>query len=196
MQGILPEPRVGTTRCTMRTMHSSLSFAVIAALLAGCQDRATSEPAAKSTSEVTQLAEGAMAPDFRAPSTQGEFSLAAQRGKPVVVYFYPKDETQGCTVEAESFRDAWSKLQAKGVTVVGISADDLDSHRTFAAAHSLPFTLVTDPDGSIARKFQVPFTKMHARQTFLIGADGTLQKAWRDVTPTGHADAVLAEVKS
>jgi thioredoxin-dependent peroxiredoxin len=163
--------------------------------LTGCTDK--SDPKLQTTTAAAGPAtEGRPAPTFEAPSTEGTFSLAAQKGKPVVVYFYPKDETHGCTIEAEGIRDEWQKLRAAQVTVVGISADSIESHRAFAAAHGLPFPLVTDPDGAIGRQYGVPFTKVHARQTFLIAPDGTIQKIWRDVTPTGHAGEILAAVKS
>ncbi|MEO8875823.1 MAG: peroxiredoxin, partial [Polyangiaceae bacterium] len=127
-------------------------------------------------------------PDFTATAQDGTVvHLAALKGKPVVVYFYPKDETAGCTKEACSFRDAWDRLHAKGVVLIGISGDDDDSHRAFASNHKLPFLLVSDPKGEIAGKFGVPFhLGFAARQSFVIGADGNVKKIYRDVDVTVH----------
>lgn len=131
-------------------------------------------------------------PDFTATAQDGTaIHLAALKGKPVVVYFYPKDETAGCTKEACSFRDAWDALSKKGVVLIGISADTDDSHRAFTANHKLPFLLVSDPKGDIAAKFGVP---MHlgyeSRQSFVIGADGNVKKIYRDVDVTVHAKQI------
>lgn len=105
----------------------------------------------------------------------------------MVVYFYPKDETAGCTKEACSFRDAWDRLHAKGVVLIGISGDDDNSHRAFTANHKLPFLLVSDPKGELAAKFGVPFHLGFAsRQSFVIGADGNVKKIYRDVDVTVH----------
>lgn len=138
---------------------------------------------------------GSAAPDFEGQTQTGApFKLSAQTGKTVVVYFYPKDETSGCTAEAEAFRDDFVKLQEKGAVVVGISADSMESHKAFADNHKLPFLLVSDPNGEIAAKFGVPFTKMHQRQTFVVGKDGTLKKIYRKVDVAGHSGAILADV--
>lgn len=121
--------------------------------------------------------------------------LAALKGKPVVVYFYPKDETPGCTKEACSFRDAWDALHAKGVVLIGISADTDDSHRAFAANHKLPFLLVSDPKGELAAKFGVPVHMGYdARQSFVIGADGNVKKIYRDVDVTVHAKEIAGDL--
>ena len=142
-----------------------------------------------------ELAIGSAAPDFEAPTQTGTtFKLSAQKGKTVVVYFYPKDETTGCTAEAEAFRDDFVKLQEKGAVVVGISADSLESHKAFAEAHQLPFLLVSDPNGEIAAKFGVPFSKVAQRQTFVIGKDGTMKKIYRKVDVAGHSGAVMSDV--
>ncbi|MGH7283991.1 MAG: peroxiredoxin [Polyangiaceae bacterium] len=131
-------------------------------------------------------------PDFTATAQDGTaIHLAALKGKPVVVYFYPKDETPGCTKEACSFRDAWDALSKKGVVLIGISADTDESHKEFTANHKLPFLLVSDPKGDIAAKFGVP---MHlgyeSRQSFVIGADGNVKKIYRDVDVTVHAKQI------
>ncbi len=140
---------------------------------------------------------GAPPPDFTATAQDGTLvHLAALKGKPVVVYFYPKDETPGCTKEACSFRDAWDALSKKGVVLIGISADDDASHRAFAKNHQLPFLLVSDPKGEIAAKFGVPMMMgtMTSRQSFVIGADGNLKKIYRSVDVTVHAKQIMSDL--
>jgi len=141
---------------------------------------------------------GQEAPDFTTRDHAGQnVSLSALKGKPVVVYFYPKDETSGCTKEASSFRDAWKDFEKNGVVVIGISTDSLDSHRSFAKNHDLPFHLVSDPDGNIAKAYGVPsHLGFLSRQTFIIGADGNVKKIYRDVDVSKHASEVLADVSS
>ena len=156
----------------------------------------SSTPVASATSAVAtadgNVQVGQPPPDFTATAQDGTaIHLAALKGKPVVVYFYPKDETAGCTKEACSFRDAWDALSKKGVVLIGISADTDESHRSFTANHKLPFLLVSDPKGDIAAKFGVP---MHlgyeSRQSFVIGADGNVKKIYRDVDVTVHAKQI------
>ncbi|MBV9948135.1 MAG: peroxiredoxin [Myxococcales bacterium] len=138
---------------------------------------------------------GKAAPDFTAPAQDGtSVHLAALKGKPVVLYFYPKDETPGCTKEACSFRDAWDALAKTGAVLVGISADTAESHKAFAAHHKLPFLLVSDPDGAIAQKYGVPFQGRHHRETIVIGADGQVHKVYRQVDVTVHAQQVLSDL--
>lgn len=138
---------------------------------------------------------GKPAPDFTTTAQDGSpVHLAALAGKPVVLYFYPKDETPGCTKEACSFRDAWKDLAKTGAVLVGISADTLDSHKEFTAHWKLPFLLVSDADGSIAKNYDVPFEGMHKRQTVVIGADGIVRKVYRKVDVAVHAQQVLADL--
>jgi len=138
---------------------------------------------------------GKPAPDFTTTAQDGSsVHLAALAGKPVVIYFYPKDETPGCTKEACSFRDSWKDLAKTGAVLVGVSADGLDSHKAFVAHWKLPFLLVSDPDGSIAKKYGVPFEGMHKRQTVVIGTDGNVRKVYRKVDVTVHAQQVLADL--
>jgi peroxiredoxin Q/BCP len=138
---------------------------------------------------------GKPAPDFTTTAQDGtSVHIAALTGKPIVIYFYPKDETPGCTKEACSFRDAWKDLAKTGAVLVGVSADGLDSHKAFVAHWKLPFLLVSDPDGSIAKKYVVPFEGMHKRQTVVIGADGNVRKVYRKVDVTVHAQQVLADL--
>jgi len=138
---------------------------------------------------------GKPAPDFTATAQDGtSVHLSALKGKPVVVYFYPKDETPGCTKEACSFRDAWAPLAKTGAVLVGVSADSLDSHKAFVAHWKLPFLLISDPDGSIGKQYGVPFESYHHRQTFVVGADGNVKKVYRKVDVTVHAQEILADL--
>ena len=153
---------------------------------------ASAAPVASSASP-GELAVGKPAPSFSAKAHDGvEVSTAAAKGKPMVVYFYPKDETPGCTKEACSFRDAWKQLAKANVVLVGVSADDDESHKAFAKHHELPFHLVSDKDGSIAKLFGVP---AFGRQSFVIGADGNVKKIYRTVDVTKHAAEILADVQ-
>lgn len=123
--------------------------------------------------------------------------LASLKGKQVLVYFYPKDDTPGCTMEAKGLRDAHTDLQAAGVEVYGVSMQGAESHDAFASKHSLPFSLVVDTSGDIARAFHVPVSGEYAsRQSFLIGKDGKIAKVWLDVRPDAHAAEVLAAARS
>ncbi len=138
---------------------------------------------------------GKPAPDFTAPAQDGStVHLGALKGKTVVLYFYPKDETPGCTKEACSFRDAWESIVKTGAILIGVSADTNDSHQSFAAHYKLPFLLITDPDGSIGRTYGVPFKGHHKRQTFVIGPDGNVRKVYREVDVTVHAQQILGDL--
>ena len=147
-----------------------------------------------------KLKEGDVAPDFRASSPNGTISLADFRGKSVILYFYPRDNTPGCTLEACAFRDEYAEFKKKGAVVLGVSTDPVKSHEKFAAKHKLPFTLLADEDKAIAQAYGAwgqksflgkKYMGMH-RITFLIGPDGRIRKAWPKVKPTEHAAEVLA----
>lgn len=140
---------------------------------------------------------GKPAPSFKAKAHDGTaLELSALKGKPVVVYFYPKDETPGCTKEACAFRDAWGDLAKANVVLVGVSTDTAESHKAFATHHKLPFHLVSDADGAIAKSFGVPNNGgFLGRQTFVIDKDGTVKRVYRDVDVSKHAAEVLADVK-
>lgn len=144
-----------------------------------------------------ELAIGAPPPDFTTTAQDGTLvHLAALKGKPVVVYFYPKDETPGCTKEACSFRDSWDALAAKGVVMIGVSVDDAASHKAFAAHHKLPFLLVSDADGKLAASFGVPVHDGYiSRQSFVIGPDGLVKKIYRKVDVNVHAQEIMADVQ-
>ncbi len=146
---------------------------------------------------------GEIAPDFDLPDAAGNrVSLAGLRGKTVVLYFYPKDDTPGCTIEACSFRDAWRDLQDAGVVVLGVSADSSASHEQFARKFGLPFTLLADEGAVVGQRYGVWVEKdMYgkqfmgmARTTFLIRPDGTIGHVWERVKPEGHATQVLEYV--
>jgi peroxiredoxin Q/BCP len=142
--------------------------------------------------------------DFTAEATGGPFRLSAQKGRTVVLYFYPKDNTPGCTTEGQQFRDAHKQFAKAGATVVGVSRDSLKSHESFKAKMEFPFELISDPDEKLCAQFDVVKMKnMYGRQvrgiersTFLIGPDGTLLREWRKVKVPGHVDDVLAAVKA
>ena len=144
------------------------------------------------------LAVGQDAPDITAPAHDGTtVELAKLRGKPVVLYFYPKDETPGCTIEAQAFRDELPALQALDATVVGVSMDSLESHKAFADNHGLNFPLISDADGTIAAAYGVDVSKGYtARVTFVIGADGKIAKVYPAVQVQGHAQDVIASLQS
>ncbi len=137
------------------------------------------------------LAEGDAAPAIEMTLQSGEkVKLAEQKGL-VLVYFYPKDDTPGCTVEAQGLRDNYADLQKAGVKVYGVSMQDAASHKAFIEKHELPFDLVVD-DGAVARAFDVPVKgEFASRHSFLL-KDGKVVKAWRQVSPPEHAKDVLA----
>ena len=149
------------------------------------------------------IAEGEMAPDFELQTDSGErVRLSDYKGKPVVLYFYPKDNTPGCTKEACSIRDAWSEFERRGAVVLGVSADSVSSHERFKAKYQLPFTLLADTEHTVAESYGVwkpirfagkSFLGM-TRSTFLIDAEGKVAKIWPKVDPAKHADWVLAEL--
>ncbi|TVS10115.1 MAG: peroxiredoxin [Wenzhouxiangella sp.] len=137
------------------------------------------------------------------PATrEGELSLSDLRGQPVVVYFYPRDNTPGCTRQGEGFRDHYEAFREHGCHVVGVSRDSLASHEKFSAKYDFPFPLIADPDEVLCRQFDVIKEKnMYGkkvmgieRSTFLFDADGRLVREWRKVKVPGHVEEVLAAV--
>jgi len=140
------------------------------------------------------LEEGADAPDFMALDQHGEVRQLhlLRRRRPMVLFFYPKDGTPGCTEEACAFRDAWSRLEESGAVVVGVSTDGVDAHARFAEEHELPFPLLSDPEGEILSRYGVPtLLGMSARVTFLIGPDGRVARVYPAVDPAIHVDEVI-----
>jgi thioredoxin-dependent peroxiredoxin len=145
--------------------------------------------------------EGKEAPDFELPSDTGErVRLSALRGRPVVLYFYPRDDTPGCTAQARSLRDAYGEFEERGAVVLGVSPDTESSHARFKAKHELPFTLLADLEHEVAERYGVWVEKnTHGkksmgirRSTFVIDEDGNVAKAMLGVKPDNHADLVLS----
>ncbi len=142
--------------------------------------------------------------DFSVPSTAGKFTLSDHRGKAVVLYFYPKDNTPGCTTETAGFRDAHAAFRRAGAVVAGVSRDSLKSHEGFKAKLALPFELLSDADEKLCTQFDViRDKKMYGRtvrgierSTFVIDGTGKLAREWRGVKVPGHVDEVLAFVKT
>jgi peroxiredoxin Q/BCP len=149
--------------------------------------------------------EGRKAPEFTLTSDAGKsVSLSDYAGKNVVVYFYPEDDTPGCTAEACGLRDSWSDLKRLGAVVLGVSPDDTASHKAFIKKYKLPFTLLSDPDKSMMKTYQawgkkVMFGKTITgtiRSTVWIGPDGKVKKHWRRVpSAAAHADDILKALK-
>lgn len=146
------------------------------------------------------IKEGSTAPAFKTNDANGEtVSLKDLRGQKVVLYFYPKDDTPGCTKEACSFRDAWAKFKKRGITVLGVSPDSEASHKKFETKYSLPFTLLADKDHEIADAYGVWGEKKFMgrtymgvqRTTFLIDEKGKIKKVFEKVKPEDHANEVL-----
>lgn len=146
------------------------------------------------------VAEGKPAPDFTLPSDTGEsVTLSSLRGKPVVVYFYPRDDTPGCTAQACGIRDVWGEFQRKGAVVLGVSPDSPKQHVKFREKYDLPFTLLSDESHDVAEQYGTWVEKSMSgktymgmqRSTFVIDADGNVARAMYGVKPEGHADEVL-----
>ncbi len=146
------------------------------------------------------IEEGTPAPDFELQSDSGDtVKLSQLRGRPVVLYFYPKDDTPGCTTEACEFRDAYDVFRERGAEVLGVSPDDVTSHEKFKTKYELPFTLLADPDHAVAEKYGVWGERKFAgksylginRSTFIIDGDGNVARALRGIKPAGHAAQVL-----
>jgi peroxiredoxin Q/BCP len=147
---------------------------------------------------------GRAVPDFTAESTGGKFRLSDHRGKTVVLYFYPKDNTPGCTIEGSDFAKSHSKIAKAGAVVVGVSRDSLKSHEGFKAKMKFPFDLISDPDEALCKAFDVIKMKnMYGkkvrgieRSTFVIDHAGKLAREWRGVKVPNHVDQVLSFVQS
>jgi peroxiredoxin Q/BCP len=153
----------------------------------------------------SQAMEFSTAPDFEAPATGGRtFNLSEQRGRPFVLYFYPKDNTPGCTTEGQDFRELYPLFQALGCDVFGISRDSLKSHENFKSKLNLPFELIADPDERVCELFGVMKMKsLYGKQvrgversTFVIDAKGRIAREWRGVKVPEHAQQVLEFVRT
>lgn len=147
------------------------------------------------------LNENTLAPEFELPDESGVIrKLSDYRGKDLVLYFYPKDETSGCTTEACNFRDDYSAYEKAGVTIVGVSPDSSESHAKFKAHHHLPFTLLADTDHKVCELYGVwGKKKMYGKEyfgvnrtTYLIGKDGMIRKVFEKVKPEEHSAEILA----
>ena len=144
-------------------------------------------------------------PEFQLPATGGHpFSLAAVRGKTLVLYFYPKDSTPGCTTEAQQFRDLHDEFVQAGCVIAGVSRDSVKSHENFKAKQNLPFTLISDADETLCTQFAVikekklygKLVRGIERSTFVIDGQGVLRHEWRGVKAPGHAQEVLDFIKT
>ena len=153
------------------------------------------------TARAASPAIGSAAPAFTLPDQSGKaVSLADYRGKWVVLYFYPKDGTPGCTTEACDFRDNVFAFRDAGATILGISVDDVTSHKKFAADHQLPFTLLADSEKKVARDYGVlhrmlGLMELARRETFIVDPQGRVAKHYREVDPGSHSKQVLADLK-
>jgi peroxiredoxin Q/BCP len=150
------------------------------------------------------LSVGDQAPDFTLPDQDGrEHTLSEYQGGPVVLYFYPKDHTSGCTVEACGFRDDYSAYQGSGVTILGVSPDSSKTHTNFIAKHDLPFALLADTEREVLKLYGAWGLKKNygreyegvLRTTFLIGADGKIAKVYEKVKPAAHSAEILADLE-
>ena len=144
---------------------------------------------------------GAVAPDFTVLTDDGStLTLSSLRGRPVVLYFYPKDDTSGCTVQACEFRDMFPRFDGSKAVILGVSPDGVKSHTKFKAKYELPFTLLVDEDHKLAESYGLWIEKIFygrkymgiARTTIIVGADGKIQHVFEKVNPEGHADEVMA----
>jgi peroxiredoxin Q/BCP len=143
---------------------------------------------------------GEPAPDFALPDQHGVTRSAAEfRGRPLVLYFYPRDDSPGCTEQAARFRDAMQEIEALGAAVCGISVDDSASHAAFARKYNLPYALLADHDGAVARRYgsllDFVFFRVARRNTFVLDAGGRVVKRFLGVNPARNAQEVIAELK-
>ncbi|ACZ42582.1 alkyl hydroperoxide reductase/ Thiol specific antioxidant/ Mal allergen [Thermobaculum terrenum ATCC BAA-798] len=151
------------------------------------------------------VSEGNVAPDFTLPDENGnQVSLSQFRGRKVILYFYPKDDTPGCTTEACGIRDSFPNFEASGAVVLGVSPDSVESHKKFKEKYNLPFTLLADTDHKVAEMYGVWGTKkMYGREftgvlrtTFLIDEEGKVQKVFKNVKPDVHAQELVEALAS
>ena len=141
------------------------------------------------------LTTGATVPDLKAPDHRGA-GVSLRDGRPSLVFFYPKNNTPGCTREACAFRDVWQRFEAAGVRVIGVSSDSAESHREFAEKHALPFSLIADEERHWAAGFGVGgIFGMSKRVSFLIGPNGRVHKVYPEIDPGVHASEVLGDAR-
>ncbi len=149
--------------------------------------------------KASELGVGSVAPDFTLQDQYGQVqSLADYRGRWVVLYFYPRDDTPGCTAEACAFRDDIRQLKNLQVAVLGVSLDSVDSHRRFADKHALPFPLLADPKGRVAAAYNALWAvgpiRFARRHSFIIDPGGRIARIYRSVKPGGHSDQVIRDL--
>lgn len=169
---------------------SALTVSVLAVSAASLRAASTDAPAAAPTA-------GSAAPEFRLTTNEGKpASLKDFRGKWVVLYFYPKDFTSGCTVQARNFQRDAAKYEKANAVILGVSVDSAESHKSFCEKEGLSFKLLSDPDAKVSSQYgsvaEYGGQKYSARNTFLIGPDGQVAKVFLKVSPAGHSDEVLA----
>ena len=175
----------------MLALRRTLVTALVAATASVCALAGDTAPAV-----------GSAAPEFKLQDQKGEWhTLSQYKGKWVVLYFYPKDETPGCTTQACELRDNVFAFRKADAVILGVSADDVESHKKFAENHSLPFNILADPNKEAIKKYGVLWSpkegvEIASRQTFLIGPDGKIVKHWDKVDPKGHSEMVLNEIKA
>ncbi len=153
---------------------------------------------------MSQVELGKKVPDWTAESNNGTISLRDFAGKRLVLYFYPKDSTPGCTTQAQNFRDLVTEFTTENTVIIGVSRDSLKSHQNFITKQELPFTLISDPDEKLCEMFGVMKMKnMYGKQvrgiersTFLINEEGILVQEWRGLKVPGHVDKVLETIKA
>jgi peroxiredoxin Q/BCP len=158
-------------------------------------------PLRPAAADAVAPAVGAMAPDFSLTSNEGHpASLKDFRGKWVVLYFYPKDFTSGCTLEAKNFQTDLAKYEKANAVIVGVSVDTAESHKSFCAKEGLSFKLLSDPDAQVSTQYgsvmEYNGAKLSARNTFLVDPDGKIAKVFMGVKPSGHSEEVLASLDS
>ncbi|MBX3199875.1 MAG: peroxiredoxin [Labilithrix sp.] len=188
-------------RARVRGMFVGVELALV---LSGCASTAVGQQEAAAVSETAPsvaassvVAEGAPAPDFVALGHDGSnVALSSLRGRTVILYFYTRDETPLAIREALDFRDAWPDLREQGIVVVGVSTDTAAAHKAFAERLGLPFPLISDVNGSIARAYGVPVDfGLAERRTYVIGPDGSLEKIYQNVDVVTHVVTLLSDVQ-
>lgn len=149
------------------------------------------------------LSRGELAPDFELHNQNGDpVALSDFSGEYVVLYFYPRADTRGCTIEAKDFRDNWEQFADANITVLGVSNDPVEDIEAFAEKYDLPFELLSDPEGAVASAYESYGTieidgdpaEIALRNTYLIAPDGTIERVYEDVSPDGHAEEILADL--
>jgi len=177
-----------------RTMFLKIALCIVAIATFGVALHADDAPAP------TPLAVGTAAPNFTLPSQENKpVSLSAYKGKWVVLYFYPKDKTKGCTIEAHNFQRDQAKYDAVNAAIIGVSMDTPDSHQSFCTQENLTFKLLADPDHKVVDLYSVPVNdrmgmKYASRWTYLIDPKGKIVQVWTKVDVNGHSDEVLAAI--